>query len=92
LKWQLVIAPKVQETLRTLPPQTKRYVRQAFLAIVQDPRGSKPLRAEFSGFYSFRVKRFRVVYKIQEPLNIIRVVGLGPRKTIYEDLAREVSY
>ena len=86
MKWQLVIPPKVQELLRKFPPQTKRYIRQAFLEIAKNPTESKPLKDELSGLHAFRVKNFRVVYKIDEPLRVVRVMAVGPRRTIYEDL------
>ena len=87
MKWRLIIPPKIQEILRPLPLQTKRYIRHAFLAISQNPKDGKPLRDELVGLYAFRVKHFRVVYEIHEPTDTLRIVGVGPRKTIYEDLA-----
>jgi len=86
VKWRLVITPRVQVELRILPPQTKQYIRQAFLAISQDPRNGKPLRDELTGLHSFRAKRFRVVYRIQRQTVSVVVVGVGPRETIYQEL------
>ena len=86
MKLRLVILPEVQLSLRSFPPQTKRYIRQALLAISQNPESGKPLREELSGFYSFPTKRFRIVYQIQSHAKMISVVGIGPRATIYEEL------
>lgn len=90
MRWRLVVTPKVEAALRTFPPQTKRYIRESFEEIRRDPRSGKPLRDELAGFYSFRTRRFRIVYQIERRLITIVVVGVGPRKTIYEDLMAEI--
>jgi len=88
--WRLVIKPKTETFLRTLPPETKRYIRASFEEIRKDPWVGKPLRDELRGLYSFRVRRFRIVYRIERQVITVVVVGLGPRKTIYEELAVEI--
>lgn len=91
MTWRLVVTPRVQAALPALPPQTKQYVRQAFREIAQDPTLGKPLRDELAGLSSFRAKRFRIVYQIQSSARTIVVVGVGPRDTLYETLAAELS-
>ena len=90
MKWRLVITPKVQEALRAFPPETKRYIRGALEDLVKDPWIGKPLRDELARFYSFRAKRFRIVYQIERHIITVVVVGIGPRKTIYGKLAGEI--
>ncbi len=90
MKWHLIITPKVQNALRTIHPEIKYSIREAFDDIVHDPWIGKPLRDELSGFLSFRTRRFRIVYRIKRELITIVVVGVGPRKTIYEELAAEI--
>jgi len=90
MTWRLVITPPVQAALRTFPPQTKRYIRQAFLELCRDPRQGKPLRDELAGLYSFRAKRFRIVYQIHHHTITVVVIAVGPRRTIYGELALEL--
>lgn len=84
MKWRLVITPKVQEALRTFPPETKRYVRRALQEIVKNPWVGKSLRDDLVGLHSFRVRRFRVVYRMERHVVTVIVVGIGSRETIYE--------
>ena len=87
---RLVITPKVQEILRTLPPEIKRYIRRAFLEIRQDPLGGKLLRDDLTGLRSFRVKRFRIIYRTHPQAAAVVVVGVGPRETIYGQMSAAV--
>ena len=86
MTWRLVVTPKVEETLRVLPPQTKRYIRASFEEICKNPWIGKPLRDELTGFRSFRVKQFRIVYEIKRQIVTVVVIGVGPRRMIYEEL------
>ena len=90
MKWRLVITPKVQESLRTLPPLTKRHTRQALDELCRDPRIGKALRDELAGFYTLPVGRFRIIYRIEE--HTITVVAVGPRPTVYDDLILAQRY
>ena len=87
MTWRLVITPKVQEALRTVPPETKRYVRRAFQEIAKNPWIGKPLRDDLVGLHSLRVRRFRVVYRMERHIVTVVVVGVGPRETIYGEIA-----
>ena len=86
MKWRLVVTPKAAATLRNLPPQTKRYVREALDELRKNPLHGKPLRDDLSGLYSFRARRFRIIYQIEKRLITVVVVGVGHRRSIYQEL------
>jgi mRNA-degrading endonuclease RelE of RelBE toxin-antitoxin system len=90
MKWRLVITPPVQKSLRVFPPRTKQYIRHALDEIRKNPMMGKPLKDDLSGFYSFRARRFRVVYQIRRKIITVVVIGIGPRKTIYQDLITQI--
>ena len=69
--------------LRSLHPRLKKKVKAALGMIIDDPFCGKMLKEELQGLSSFRVGRFRIIYRITEG-NIIDLVAVGPRKTIYE--------
>lgn len=74
--------------VRSLHPDIKRKIKAALQMILASPHAGKALKDELSGYRSFRVGNFRVVYRINE--EIIEVAAVGPRKTIYEETFRLV--
>ena len=58
--------------------------------IIADPKAGKPLKDELEGLRSFRVSRFRIIYRVAEP-GEIQVVSIGPRDAIYEETYRLIS-
>ena len=82
-----VIAPAVAERIRRLPPELKRAVREAIRAVGTDPRRGDPLRRELEGYLKFKVRRYRIVYRVDRESRTVSIVALGHRRTVYEETA-----
>ena len=82
------IPPDVAEVIRHLPPSLKRSVRSSIRQLAYDPHIGAPLRDELEGLRKFRVRRYRVVYLILERDRVIRILAVGERRTVYEELAQ----
>jgi len=87
---KLVISPAAAAVIRHLPPSIKRGVKQAIRAIAADPACGEPLQRELAAYRKFKVRRFRVIYALHRRRRIARIVAVGPRQTIYEDLAEHL--
>ena len=90
MSWRLVLAPSIHATLRTLPPLTKRCIRQALDQLRNDPRAGKALEEELAGLYTLHVQRFRIVYQLEE--QTIKIHAIGPRPSVYNDLIAARRY
>ncbi len=87
--YKLRIPDDVARLIRGLHPTIKKKVRTALQAIVEAPTGGKPLKEELAGLRSFRIGRFRIVYRLAED-RMIEVVTIGPRRYVYEETYRRV--
>jgi mRNA interferase RelE/StbE len=67
-------------------PELKRKIRGVLEIISATPEARKALKDELSGLRSFRVGKFRVVYRISR--RTIDIVAVGPRSKIYEETLR----
>ena len=81
------IPPHVAESVRHLPPDVKRSVRQAIRALSADPFSGVPLMRELSGLRKFKVRRFRIIYEPDRRARVIRIFAIGHRREVYEELA-----
>jgi len=57
--------------------------------ILSSPENGKALRDELMGLRSFRVSRFRIIYKISG--RTIELVAVGPREQIYQETYRIIK-
>lgn len=72
--------------IRSLPPSAKSKIREGLDHLLKNPHDGKPLKAELFGLRSFRVGRFRIVYKVSG--RILEIVLIGLRETIYKDVEK----
>ena len=89
-RFRTAIPPPVAEGIRHLHPDLKRSVKKAIRALCDDPTGGEPLQKELEGYWKYHVRRFRIVYTIDRPGRNIRIVAVGPRRTIYEQAAEQL--
>ncbi|HWR57256.1 MAG TPA: type II toxin-antitoxin system RelE/ParE family toxin [Thermodesulfovibrionales bacterium] len=76
------------ELVRSLHPNLKRKIKAALQAVLKEPASGKRLKDELEGLQSFKVGKFRVVYRTPKERGIVEIVAIGPRKTIYEETLR----
>ena len=82
-----VIPPRVNEVIRHLSPDLRRAVRSAIRTLSANPAAGKPLQRELQGLWKYRVRRFRVIYRVDAARKAIRITAIGHRRSIYEKVA-----
>lgn len=84
------IPPHVAEVIRSLHPDLKRSIKSAIRAIAADPECGELLQRELDGLRKYRVRRFRIVYAIDQKTRVIRLMAVGHRRYVYEDLTEQL--
>jgi mRNA-degrading endonuclease RelE of RelBE toxin-antitoxin system len=70
--------------IRRLHPQIKAAVKSNIERLQENPFTGKMLEKELSGYLSIRMKRFRIIYRINEKEHKVEIGYVGHRKDIYE--------
>jgi mRNA interferase RelE/StbE len=81
--YRLRIPDNVAKLVRGMHPHLKRKIKGSFRLILSSPNEGKALKDELAGLRSFRVSRFRIIYRVQK--NVVEIVAIGPRERIYEE-------
>jgi mRNA interferase RelE/StbE len=84
---KLRVTNQAAALLRALHPHIKKKLRASFQKILHEPYAGKALREELSGLRSYRVSRYRIIYRLLQERQI-EIVAVGPRERIYEDTYR----
>lgn len=92
MKYRLTIAPAAAERIRHLAPDVKRAIREALRAVSADPAGGTPLMRELEGRMKYRVRRYRIVYRVDRATRTVTVVAVGHRRTIYEEALAQARF
>ena len=82
--WQPRIAPHVAEVIAHFPPAIKHDVKRALRLLSTDPHAGEPLQRELKGLWKYRVRSFRIVYRMVSEDHLLQIVAVGHRQTIYD--------
>lgn len=85
--WRLLLRTAAAHAIRHLPPEMKRAVKAALIQVLADPACGEPLHGELAGLRKYRVRRYRVVYKVDRTAKTVDIVAAGRRRSIYEEVA-----
>ena len=83
-KIRLKFTPEVARLLSRLHPASKKLIKARLDELRQNPYMGQDLQQEFSGFKSYKIKRYRVLYDIDEEEGVIQVYYVGHRRDVYE--------
>ncbi|MFO0701871.1 MAG: type II toxin-antitoxin system mRNA interferase toxin, RelE/StbE family [Nitrospira sp.] len=84
------IPPHVADVIRSLHPDLKQLIKSAIRTIVTNPEYGEPLKRELDGVRKYRVRRFRIVYAVDHKKQVIRVMAVGHRRSVYEALTERI--
>ena len=84
---KLRVPDEIVALIRGCHPQLKKKIRTGLRHRVTEPESGKSLKDELEGLKSYRIRRFRIIYRISSK-QIIDVAAVGPRKNIYEETYR----
>ena len=82
--WTVKISNQVSRFYVKLSSKEQQRLAAAFDCLREDPRSGKPLKGELSGYWSYRVGVYRIIYKIGDSEIVVYVLRLQHRKEVYE--------
>jgi len=81
---RLTFTPEAAKLLSRLHPESKKFIKEGLTELRQNPHLGDDLQQELSGFKSYKIKRYRVLYDINEEEGVIQVYYVGHRRDVYE--------
>jgi mRNA interferase RelE/StbE len=85
--YSLRVPDHLVKFIRELHSEIKKKIKGSLKNITTEPNAGKLLKDELKGLRSFRVSRFRIIYRIAARKEI-QIIAIGPRERIYEETYR----
>jgi len=83
-KLKIKFTPEAARLLSKLHPENKKLIKAALKELQLNSHFGTYLQEELAGFKSHRLKRYRIVYKINEEESCIEIYYIGHRSDVYE--------
>lgn len=84
--YRVRFTPESSRLIAKLPPEIKKLVRSAIDDLRQDPYRGSELAGEFTGYRSLKIRRYRVIYRVNEEDLFLEIYHVGHRRDVYETL------
>ena len=81
---RLTFTPEAAKLLSRLHPESKKFIKEGLTELRQNPYLGDDLQQELSSFKSYKIKRYRILYNINEEEGVIQVYYVGHRRDVYE--------
>jgi addiction module RelE/StbE family toxin len=83
-RYRVRLTPEASRLIARLSPEVKRLIRSAIDDLRRDPYAGSELHGELAGYFSFRIRRYRIIYRVRENDSSLDVYYVGHRRDIYE--------
>jgi mRNA interferase RelE/StbE len=83
MNYQVLIVRSAQKSLASLSKTNYERVRDAMLALAQNPRPSGCKKLTDREGWRIRVGDYRVIYEIDDPGRTVTVLQIGHRSDVY---------
>ncbi len=91
IRYQVAIQPEHRERLAHLPPNIKQKLRAGLRLLETDPLTGKSLEQELTGYRSYPIHPYRIVYRIDFSRKIVHLVIVAHRREVYDLLIQQIS-
>jgi len=78
--------PEAAERIRKFHPQVKREIKEGIRELLVSPLTGHSLQFELAGLRSYRIRTYRIIYRVQDDEFGLDIVFVGPRRNVYEEL------
>lgn len=83
--------PECARLISKLSPEIKRLVRSTIDTLLDKPKIGTELTGELDGYCSYRVRRHRIIYRVNEDESSLDINHVGHRRDVYETLRSLLS-
>jgi addiction module RelE/StbE family toxin len=67
-------------------PSIKQEIRDGIRTLLNNPLAGHALHSELSGYWSYRIRAYRVIYQMNEERSSLDVIFIGSGRNVYEEL------
>ena len=87
-KYRIRFTPEASRLISNFHPENKKQIKRALQDLQKDLYTGGDLQEELYGFKSFKIKRYRILYNINEEDSLIQIYHVGHRRDVYEQFRR----
>lgn len=81
--FELRISKRAEKQIKLLKREHQIEIIEALSEIKEDPFSGKPLDRDLNGRFSYRIRVYRIIYRINQKDEVVDILSAGHRGTVY---------
>lgn len=81
--FELRISKRAEKQIKQLKRKYQIEVIEALAEIREDPLLGKPLDRDLNSRFSYRIRTYRIIYRINQKDKVVAILSAGYRGTVY---------
>lgn len=81
--FELRISRRAEKQIKLLKREHQIEIIEALSEIKEDPFFGKPLDRDLNGRFSYRIRVYRIIYRINQKDKVVDILSAGHRGTVY---------
>jgi len=85
MRWRVEFTPKAEKQFGKLDSQTREAIIHYLDQLIEDDprRFGKALVGDLSGFWRYRLGKYRIICEIQNKRLVVEIISVGKRDKVY---------
>ncbi len=92
IRYRVIVPPDLRHRLAHLPPNVKRRVHASLRLLETNPRAGKPLEQELTGYWSYPIRPYRIIYWINGSEHRVHLVMVELRRIVYDLMIHRLPF
>ena len=84
ISFKIRFTPEAARLFSKLHPENKKLIKLALYELSKAPYSGHNLQEELAGFKSYKSKRYRILYNLNNDESVIQVYYIGHRRDVYD--------
>ena len=84
MKYRVQLAPSVAVTFKRFNPEIRKQLKVGLKELAGNPYAGKGLQDDLTEFRSYRIKRYRIIYTVEDGERLLKIYMIGHRREIYD--------
>ena len=90
IRYRVSVPPELRGVLTHLPPNVKQKLHASLRLLESDPLAGKSLERELTGYRSYSIHPYRIVYRLDPSKRMVYLVLVAPRPKVYDLLVERL--
>jgi len=84
--YEVVVGRSAEKELRGLTQEWRRRIAARLSTLAEDQHPNQSTRLQGSEHFRLRVGDYRVIYSVDDSIEVVTILAIGHRREVYRDL------